>query len=144
MTHSSISDSDIGVYSYDMAATAPTTPNATVSNDTLTGDRYEAVALDQGSTVVDNDTISGGNVGIQVLQYDGQAYGITGVVRNDTVSGMAVAACQIHSDDTAGDVSGSLSIIKSKISGNPGSITGSVDDESPSFARYLVTLKQDT
>jgi len=148
VTHSSISGSDIGVYSFDAAAAAPTTPNATVSNDTLSGDRYEAVALDQGSTVVSNDTISGGNVGIQILQYAGafpQAYGVTAVAKNDKISGMAVAAAQIYSDNAvSGDLPGSLSISKSKISGNPGSITGSILDNSPAYAAYSVTLKKDT
>jgi hypothetical protein len=151
VTHSSISDSDIGVYSFDTAAVAPTTANATVSNDTLDNDRYEAVALDQGYTKVTDDTISGGNVGIQVLQYGGtygQGYVVTAVAKGDTISGMTVAAAQVYSDDAAagpgGDFAGSLSISDSKISGNPGSITSSVLDNSPTYAAYAVTLKKDS
>ena len=145
VTHSSISDSDIGVYSYDASATAPTTPNATVSNDTLSNDRYEAMALDQGFTNVTSDTISGGNVGIQLFQYAGQSYGVKAVVKNVKISGMAVAAAQVYSDDAvSGDFAGTLSISKSKISGNPGSITSSVLDNSPAYAAYSVTLKKDT
>ncbi len=145
VTHSSISGSDIGVYSYDASATAPATPNATVSNDTLSNDRFEAVALDQGWTNVTSDTISGGNVGIQLLQYAGQSYGVKAVVKNVKVSGMTVAAAQVYSDDAvSGDLAGSLSISKSKISGNPGSITASVLDNSPAYAAYSVTLKKDS
>jgi hypothetical protein len=145
VTHSSISGSDIGVYSLDMAATAPATPNATVSNDTLNGDRFEAVVLDQGTTVVSDNTISGGNVGIQVLQYAGQAYGVKGIATDDKISGMTVAAVQVSSDDAAnGDIAGSISISKSKISGNPGSLAGSISDNSPSYARYIETIKHDT
>jgi hypothetical protein len=144
VTHSAISDSDIGVYSYDLAATAPSTPNATISDDTLTNDRYEAIGLDQGFTVVSNDTLSGGNVGVQVLQYYGQAYGVTAKVKNVTVSGMAVAAAQVYSDENPADFAGSLSITHSKISGNPGSITASVLDNSPAAAAYSVTLKKDS
>ncbi|MGH9018360.1 MAG: hypothetical protein ACRDY1_11485 [Acidimicrobiales bacterium] len=147
VTHSTISGSDIGVYSYSMAAVAPTTPNATVSNDVLNGDRYEAVALDQGSTVVSKDTITGGDVGIQVLQYAGQAYGVTAVAKNDTISGMSVAAAQISSDDAAsGDIGGSFLITNSKISGNPANATvfGSVQDNSPAYAPYAETLTKDS
>ena len=147
ITHSSVKNSDIGVYSLDMEPTAPVTANVSVTHDTLTGDRYEAVALDQGYTVVSNDTISGGNVGIQVLQYDGQDYGVKAVARDDTITGMAVAAAQVSSDNAvSGDLPGSMSITKSKISNNPtgASILGSVLDNSPSYASYLDTIKQDT
>jgi len=132
------------VYSFDAAGAAPVTANVTVSHDTLSGDRYEGMILDQGFTSVNNDTISGGNVGIQVIQYNGQGYGVKAVVKDVTVSGMSVAAAQVYSDDVTGDFPGSLSISGSKISGNPGSITDSVLDNSPSGAPYAVTLKKDT
>jgi hypothetical protein len=146
VTRSSVNTSDIGVYSFDTAAAMPVTANATVSNDTLTGDRYEAVALDQGYTNVRNDTISGGNVGIQLIQYKGQTFGIKAVASGDKISGMTVDAAQVHSDDAlSGDISGSLSIAKSQISGNPGgSALASVSDDSPAYAAYSVTLKKDT
>ncbi len=50
VTSSTISDNDTGVYTIDTASTAPSTPQIAISKDTLVDDRYEAVALDQGST----------------------------------------------------------------------------------------------
>jgi hypothetical protein len=145
VTDSSVGDSDIGVYAFDENAAAPVTANVTVSHDTLNGDRYEGLVLDQGFTSVTNDTISNGNVGIQVMQYNGQTYGVKALVKDVTVSGMSVAAAQVYSDEAAtGDDIGSLSITGSKISGNPGSITGSVLDNSPAYGAYAVTLKKDT
>ena len=50
----------------------PATPAISVVGDTLTANRYAGVLLDQGWTSVSGDNITGGNVGIGVLQYNGQ------------------------------------------------------------------------
>jgi hypothetical protein len=82
-------------------------------------------------------------VGIQVVQYDGQSYGVTATARRDTITGMSVAAAQVLSDQSAtGDLPGSLSIIDSHISNNPdpSSVLGSIQDNSDN---YLTTLRRD-
>jgi hypothetical protein len=124
---STISGNDIGVYNMTNAAGAKTT----VSGDTFTANRYWGVALDEGSALVSNNTISGpGLVGIQIVQYAkfeqfhspsrGQAFGATGTGKADAISGMTQCAVEGFSDNEPGDIAGSLTLTKSlsKFSGN--------------------------
>jgi parallel beta helix pectate lyase-like protein len=145
VSKSTISDSDIGVYTYDASEAAPTSSQATISDDTLTNDRYESVVLDQGWTTVKDDALEGGNVGIQLLQYAGQSYGPVGSGSGDTISGMHDWAVQGYSDEnTVEDRPGSFSIVKSAISGNPSgaSVSNSVTSNSKSLA--ITTAKSDS
>ncbi len=145
VSKSTISDCDIGVYTYDGSDEAPTSSQVTISDDTLTNDRYESIALDQGWTTVKDDVLEGGNVGIQLLQYVGQSYGPVGSGSGDTISGMRDWAVQGYSDENvAEDLPGSFSIVKSAISGNPAgaSVSNSVTSNSKSLA--VTTAKSDS
>jgi Right handed beta helix region len=145
VSKSTISDSDIGVYTYDTSKEAPTSSQVTISDDTLSNDRYESIALDQGWTTVKGDALEGGNVGIQLLQYAGQSYGPVGTGSGDTISGMHDWAVQGYSDENAAqDQPGSFSIVKSAISGNPSgaSVSNSVTSNSKSLA--VTTAKSDS
>ncbi len=144
VSKSTISDSDIGVYTYDGSTEAPTSSQVTISDDTLTDDRYESIALDQGWTTVKDDTLEGGAVGIQLLQYAGQSYGPVGAGSGDTISGMHDWAVQGYSDENAADLPGSFSIVKSTLSGNPSgaSVSNSVTSNSKSLA--ITTAKSDS
>jgi hypothetical protein len=142
VTASTLSGNDIGVYA--SAVTAPTASQIAIKVDTFTNNRYESVLLDQGSTTLSKDTMSGGNVGIQAIQYNGQSFAAQGVAKSVTISGMSVAAAQVYSDlAPSGDLPVILSISKSQISGNPTghSVLGSVQDNS---TNSVVTLKSDT
>jgi hypothetical protein len=144
VTKSTISGSDIGVYSYDASPEVPKASQIAVSSDALSEDRYESVLLDQGWTTVNDDTLEGGNVGIQLLQYSGQTYGAKGAGSGDTISGMKDWAVQGLSDGTRGDLLGSFSITKSAISGNPAgaSVSNSVTSNSKNLS--ITTAGTDT
>ncbi len=144
VTKSTIADSDIGVYASDSSATAPTSSQVTISNDTLTNDRYESVLLDQGWATVNGDKLEGGNVGIQLFQYAGQSYGAKGTGSADTISGMSKWAVQGLSDENPADFAGSFSIVKSAISGNPSgaSVSNSVTSNSKTLS--VTTAASDT
>jgi hypothetical protein len=153
VSDSTISDSDIGVYVYDAAATAPSASQVSILGDTLTDDRYESVALDQGWATVNSDKLEGGDVGIELLQYgagsepephSGQSYGPKGTGTKDTISDMSRWAVQGLSDEqSAEDLPGSFSISASKLSGNPGlTVAGSVHSNSPNL--LLTTAKSDS
>ena len=145
VSKSTIGDSDVGVYSADASPTAPTSSQLAITSDKLTADRYESVLLDQGWATVNSDEIEGGNVGIQMVQYNGQSYGPKGTGSNDTISGMADWAVQGLSDGKVGeDRAGSFAILKSHISGNPpgASVSNSVTSNSPSLA--ITTASNDS
>lgn len=117
---SKLTGNDIGVYNMTNAATAKTT----LTGNTLKGNRYWGIALDEGSATVNNNTISGpGLVGIQIVQYAineqfheparGQAFGAAGTGKADTISGMTQCAVEGLSDNEPGDKAGSLTLTKS-------------------------------
>lgn len=144
VTESTIDDSDTGIYVLDTAPTAPSSAQVTISKDTLENDRYESIALDQGWTTISNDTLQGGDVGIQLLQYgagsqpephSGQSYGAKGTGSKVTVHGMSHWAIQGLSDEnTAEEEPGSFTIANSKLSGNPApTVAGSIHSNSPSL-----------
>jgi Right handed beta helix region len=117
VTTSNINENDLGVYHY--AAIEPTTPMATVSSNKMDNNRDEGVVLDQGYAVVNKNEIAGGNVGIQLIQYEGQAFGPKGKGSGDTITGTKWAVEGL-SDEKPGDEFGKFTIANSKISGNPG------------------------
>jgi hypothetical protein len=119
VTKSTLRENDIGFYH--LAGVETTKPQATIVSSKLEANRYEGVTLDQGFATVNKDEITGpGNVGIQVLQYEGQSFGPKGTGTEDKVSGMTAWAVEGLSDLAPGDEAGSFKISNSAISGNPG------------------------
>jgi hypothetical protein len=135
VTKSTIDGNDIGVYSESSSETEPTEPTSSqvlVSGNTLENDRYESVLVSTGWTTVDKNTIHGGNVGIQLLQYAGQPYGPKGTGTKDTISGMSKWAVQGYSDNQPSDAFGQFTVSNSKVSGNPApTVAGSVTSNNP-------------
>jgi hypothetical protein len=126
---SQIDGNDIGVDAIDTAAAAPSFPQAAIDDDVLAGDRYDSIVFDQGWATASGDVLSGGQVGLQVLQYGaftsgvyagspGQSYPAKATASFDTIRGMTVAAAQITSDRQAGDQPAFLSIEFSLLDGN--------------------------
>jgi len=119
VTDSTISNCDIGVYYSADTPSAPHAPTATITGDTLLNDRYEGILLDQGWAAISADVINGGNVGIQVLQYGGQAYSANGTALLDSIRNQSVAAVQVYSDHShEGDLPGLFTIAGSDLRGN--------------------------
>jgi hypothetical protein len=87
-----VSSNDNGVYNLHESKSSPTSPEVTISKDTLTDNRYEGIALDTGDALIDNDTINGtGEYGIEILLYDGQKSAPFSQANHDTIEGQAVA-----------------------------------------------------
>lgn len=127
VTQSTIIDNDIGVYYASEQPTLPSTTEVWVTADQLQNNRYEGVVLDQGRAVVDQSKILGGNVGVMVLQYDGQAYGSNDRVTATTIKHNVVAAIDVLSDQApTGDLPGSITFTNCPISGPVLSNTSSI------------------
>ena len=117
VTGSTISANDVGVYNDEQ--TAPMAPAISVSGDTLVANRYAGVLLDQGWTSVSGDNISGGDVGIGVLQYNGQYFAADGTAFLDVIRNASIAAVQVESDRAGlGDHPGALTLSFSQLRGN--------------------------
>jgi hypothetical protein len=127
VSQETIADNDIGIYFESDTTPAPKTFTVKLSTNTLTNNRYEGVVLDQGWADLDSNKYSGGNVGIQALQYDGQTYGGTSVDTRDQLSGQSVAAVQVDSDNAVTDVAGKFTISYAHFHG------GAVTDNSTNY-----------
>lgn len=122
---SNLNGNDIGVYNL-LEAGAKTT----ISGNTLKGNRFWGIALDEGAAKINSNTISGpGKAGIQIVQYAkheefhepgrGQAFSAGGTGSGDAISGME-CALEGFSDNEPGDLAAALAIKHSvgKFSGN--------------------------
>jgi hypothetical protein len=141
VSHSSLNNNDVGIYA---GSVTPNASTVSITDVSFSADRWEGLQIDGDTATVSHDTVSGGNVGLQLLQYAGQPFASKVTGKSDTFTGLTVAAAQVYSDQSAGDLAGFLTLSKSKVSGNPGSITGSVLDNSISPSAFIVTLKKDT
>ncbi len=144
VSKSTISNNDIGVYYESDSPTAPSSPKASITSDSLLNDRYESVLLSQGFATVNSNLINGGNVAIQLLQYNGQLYGPKGTGKGDQIENMADWAIQGYSDENPADFPGSFSITASHISGNPAgaSVSNSITSNAPNLK--ITTAPTDT
>ena len=144
VSKSNIDGNDIGVYAESSTETEPTEPAAPqiqVTKNILENDRYESILVSQGWASLTKNTLSGGNVGIQLLQYGGEAYGSKASAFKDKISGMTVWGVQGRSDNEPSDPFGSITITKSHLSGNPGAtVAGSVASDNPAKLK-VITLK---
>jgi nitrous oxidase accessory protein NosD len=117
---------DIGIEPFDTSS-API-----IQNDVLAHDRDAGVSIGEGQASVLGDTITYSRVGIQLLQFEGQAVAPGGDARSDTIAGMSEWAVLGRSDKGPGDLFAEFTITGSKISGNPGATPQrSVETENP-------------
>lgn len=120
VSKSKIENNDLGIYFSSGEATLSKTPEMTISGNTLMGDRDEAIVLEQGNAAVNMDKITGpGLVGIDLSQFEGQPFAVTGTATGDTIKEMTEAAIKVESDDKAGDIPTIFTIENSSISKNP-------------------------
>jgi hypothetical protein len=136
LSNSTLSNNDIGVYVLaDPSKPAPTRSITTISGSHLTGNRDEQIVLDQGNTTLSSDVISGSAPAIQLIQYNGQTFGVKGTATGMSITG-ATMAVQVHSDVNAGDVAGSFTVSSSSFGG------GSVVNENPT--KFTLTQSHNT
>jgi hypothetical protein len=116
IARSTLAGNDIGVYNLSTSAGAPSAPTVSITANRFSGDRREAILLDQGFAAIDGDQILGGGaVGIQILQDSLQSYAARGSARSDRIMGMSRAAVQVLSDHATGDPPGSSMIARSVV-----------------------------
>jgi Right handed beta helix region len=116
VSHSTISDNDLGVYSLTDAGSSS---DVALKQNQLTNDRSAAIAFDSGFTTATNNNISGGTIGLLAYQYDGQTYGVHAVTKGNRITGASTASVEISSDNSPSDVKGFLSVTHSAISSAP-------------------------
>src|SRR4029077_3127431 len=131
---SKVGENDVGAYYASESPTQPTEPEVTISKDVFTGNRYEGIVLDQGNPSIRSDTINGaGNIGIDLFQYEGQAYAPNPSGSTLKIEGQSQAGVKVESDKQPGDLPGKFVLTKSTFSGN-GTV---LDNESSNFEVVL-------
>ncbi|HEV3046595.1 MAG TPA: hypothetical protein VGY13_04470 [Solirubrobacteraceae bacterium] len=114
VTGTTSDENDVGIEAFDTAGV----PRA--SKDKAEFDRYSAVEISEGGATVEHCTLTHSGVGIQLVQFSGQAAAISGSASHDTIKFMSEWAVLGRSDKAEGDLPGEFTITGSKISGNPG------------------------
>jgi len=133
--HSEMIGDDIGVYFGSESPVQASSPEVTIGHD-LTAADTEGVVLDQGDASIEETRIAGsGNVGVALLQYEGQSYGPDSTATGDKITDQASAGIKVFTDGAPGDEAGSFTISKSQI--DRGS-EGQVADPSSNFTISLV------
>jgi hypothetical protein len=124
---STIDENGVGVEAFDAASADPT-----ITDDKIENDLFSAVEIGEGAATVNSDTLTNSDVGIEVLQYEGQTVAAGGTASHDTITSMHEWAVLGRSDKAEGDLFSEFTIIHSKISGNRGSTPlKSVETENP-------------
>ena len=106
---STIQKNDVGV-SYGATSLTPLHfGDVGLSRNGIGANRYEDVLVGQGKLSMDNNLITGGTLGILLLQFQGQSYGPHLNSTNDRLFGSPTAAVKILSDlAIAGDFPGAF------------------------------------
>jgi hypothetical protein len=130
VTSSTLSGNDVGAYYLSDSASQPASSELLLSKDTFSSNRYEGVALDQGKASLKGDTIDGsGNIGIDLLQYEGQTLASQSSASSTKIEGMSQAGVKVESDKGAKDIPGQFRFAKSTFA-NDGTV---LIDESGDF-----------
>ncbi len=91
-----INGNDIGLYNRG---------NATLSGNTfgnVTANRYEGVFVDQGTTTLTSNTITGGAMGVAVYSFNGNTGNSVATITGGTIT--STTGVQVFDDDLLGDV----------------------------------------
>jgi nitrous oxidase accessory protein NosD len=109
VSSSTLEDNDIGAYYDSTSAMQPAAPEVTFTKDVLTSNRYEGFVLEQGKALLSKDTINGsGDVGIDLVQYEGQTLKSQSSATHTKVEDQTEAAIKVESDKKPGDKEGTF------------------------------------
>jgi hypothetical protein len=114
-----VASSDIGVYTIqDFAWTFYTPPSAFAPVLQSFGglglaNRYENAYFDEGKATISGSRMSGGEVGLEVGQWNGQMTPAVGSAGTDTITSSSADAVLVASDQAAGDLRVSLKVLDS-------------------------------
>jgi len=101
--NSIIANNDMGVYNSEVPSDSPAGNKTTVMKNHLSGNRYEGLELDAGKIKATNNTIDGGDAGVDVLLYNGQPVQVNATVTGNTITN-AGDAIRVSSDNDPGDL----------------------------------------
>jgi hypothetical protein len=77
------------------------TPTPTqITGNTITSNRYENIFLDEGTAALTGNTISGGNIGVEVVSYAGEDGNAQGTLSQNEIKSATVAGIQLQDQDT--------------------------------------------
>jgi hypothetical protein len=116
---STVSSNDLGIYYSSGSSTVPASPDVTVVKDTLTGNRYEGVVLEEGKASLKSLTINGtGRIGIDLYQSAFQESASESSALATKIIGQSEAAVKVESDKEPGDIPGRFVATATTLSGN--------------------------
>jgi hypothetical protein len=108
---STVSTSDAGIYYTPYAGSGnQLLGGLLIQSDSLINDRYQGIQVEEGAVAINGSLISGGNVGIQLVQKIGQVTGMQVTATANTIKGETVAAAQVLSDQAPGDLAGTFTL----------------------------------
>ncbi len=117
LTDSTITNNDIGMYFASERPTLSSTAEVSATFDTFTSNRYEGILFDAGRARLANDKVRLGDVGIMLIQYNGQPYGDFDRITTTSAKQQTAAAVEILSDQVPGDKPGAAVFTNCQISG---------------------------
>ena len=115
---STVSTSDAGIYYTPYTGGNQLLGGLLIQSDSLINDRYQGIQVEEGGVSINGSLISGGNVGIQLVQRSGQVTPMQVSATANTIKGEAVAAAQVLSDGGAGDVPGTFTLALNSFAGD--------------------------
>jgi parallel beta helix pectate lyase-like protein len=134
VTSSTLTENDLGAYYDSTSATQPSSPEVMFTKDVLTSNRYEGFVLEQGKALLSRDIVDGsGDVGIELIQYEGQTLASRSSAVHTKVEDQTEAAIKVESDDAPHDIEGSFDFTSGTFSGD----ATVLDNESNDFEVVL-------
>lgn len=110
VTGATLEHNDMGVYYASGSATVPASPDVKIEKSHFSGNRYEAIALEEGKASLSTDMINGpGLVGIALYQFEESLSSSESVATKQTIEGQSVAI-KVVSDKQPGDKPGKFVI----------------------------------
>ena len=110
VTGSMMGHNDMGAYYASGSATVPASPDVKIEKDLFTGNRYEAIALEEGKAALSTNQINGpGLVGIALYQFEESLSASESSATKTTIEGQDVAI-KVFSDKQPGDKPGTFVI----------------------------------
>lgn len=118
-----ITNSDIGIYSNG--------PGVQITGNTLTNNRYEGMLFDEGTATASGNSITGGNIGVEVVSYGGNSGNSQVTFNNNVVTGATVAGIQLQDDTTSDAFVPVITGSSNKISGNAAGVNNTTAGNTP-------------
>ena len=89
-----------------------------ITGNTLTDNRYEGIFLDEGAATITGNTVTRGNIGVEVASFSGATGDSRGSLKNNKISDATVAGIQLQDDDTTDTLKPTISGDTNDLSGN--------------------------